>query len=82
MSEFIEIMNQDIPELEKLTQGFKHATDSIITYAEHEIELARALQDKEKLVKEQIKLSMAKHAQTIYEDCFLLAYRRRPWPET
>jgi hypothetical protein len=68
--ELEQIYASDLPELEKLKQGFQWLTNLIIQQGENEIELLKALHDHEALVKEQIKVSTLKHAQVIFNECY------------
>ncbi len=81
MSELDAIMKQPIPEIEKIAQGYKSITDTIIEHSQNQIELTCAIQDKEALVKEQIKLETIKHARYILQTCFLQATGRKAWDE-
>ena len=58
------------PDIEKLTQAFDLITKTILNHSEMEIELLRAMNDKENLVKEQIKNGMIKHIRGIYHHCY------------
>ena len=44
--------------------------DQIVADAEREVELLRAMGDREALVKEQIKLSTVRHLRGIFEQCY------------
>ena len=72
-----EIMAQDIPDIEKLVQGYDWITSRVITMAEREIELAKAMQDQETVVKQQIKMSSIKLTRGIFEQCYIQATGRR-----
>ncbi len=81
MDEFNAIFESDLDEIEKLAQAFQWITGRYIEFGEQEIELLRAMQDKETLVKEQIKLSTIKHTRSVFYDCYRRATGRRPWDE-
>jgi len=70
MDEYNQIMASDRPPIEKLRAGFEWITDLYLADAEREIELLRAMQDREALVKEQIKLSLVKHLRGVFEQCY------------
>jgi hypothetical protein len=78
---FDEIKASDLSEVEKLKKTFWWVTERFIEHAEQEIELARALNDQELLVKEQIKLGTMKHARDILQNCYLQVTGRRTWDE-
>jgi hypothetical protein len=77
MDEISEILSTDLPDLEKLAQAFQAITARYVEHAHHEIELARALQDPESVVREQIKLGVMEHARSIFDDCYRLVTGRR-----
>ncbi len=81
MDKLEEIFNSEQAELEKLAQAFEWITSQHIKYGEQEIELCRAMQDKETLVKEQIKLSTIKYTRGVFSDCYQRATGRRAWDE-
>ncbi len=76
------ILASDLPDLEKVTQAFDCITTFVIGHAQAEIELARALQDREELLKTQIKKETMAYARSIFEHCYRRATGRRPWHET
>lgn len=76
------ILAADLPDLEKLTQAFDCITSFVIGHAGAEIELARALQDRQQLVATQIKKETMAHARAIFEHCYWRVIGRRPWHET
>jgi hypothetical protein len=75
------ILASDLPDLEKVARAFDCITGFIIGHARAEIELARALQDREQLVKTQIKKETMAHARSIFETCYRRTTGRRPWHE-
>lgn len=81
MEEFNEIIESDLPEIERLAQAFDWVTGRYIEHSQQEIELLRALQDKESLVKEQIKLEMMKHVRSMFHTCYKRVTGRRAWDE-
>ena len=64
------IKQADLPDVERLRNAFAMVTERIITAYENDIELARALQDTEQLVKHQIKLETTKSARAIFQFCY------------
>lgn len=77
MKEYEAIFDSDMSEADKLAQAFRLITDSIVTHAQNEIELLKAMNDKENLVKEQIKLNTVQHVQGIFRDAYLRATDKR-----
>ena len=76
------ILAADLPDLEKITQAFECITGFVVGHAQAEIELARALQDREEVLKTQIKRETMTHARSIFEHCYRRVTGRRPWHET
>lgn len=81
MDEYQKIIKSDLPDIEKLAQAFALITGRYVEHAANEIELARAMQDQESLVKEQIKLGMMRHARSIFQDCYRAVTGRKAWDE-
>jgi len=80
-SEVERILASDLPDLEKITQAFECITGFVVGHAQAEIELARALQDGEQMLKTQIKKETMVHARSIFESCYRRVTGRRPWHE-
>lgn len=76
-----QILRSKLSDIEKLAQAFDWVTARILEASDAEIELLRAMQDREALIKEQIKNSSTKHARQIFTDCYLQLTGRRPWNE-
>lgn len=76
-----EIKASDRSDAQKLAQAFDHITGSIIETAGREIEVARAMQDRESLVKLQIKMQSFKSARGIFQDCYTAVLGGRAWDE-
>ncbi len=69
-AEYERIIASDAPDLEKLAQAFDCVTAFIVRGAEREVALHRALQDREALVKTQIKMETMRHARAVFDDCY------------
>jgi len=76
------IAASDLPDLEKLARAFDCISGLIVRQAEADIELARALEDGEELLKTQIKKDTMLHARSVFEFCYRRVVGRRPWYET
>jgi hypothetical protein len=76
------ILAIDLPDLEKVTQAFDCITAFVLGSAQAEIDLARALQDHDQLLKVQIKRDTMVYARSIFEHCYRRTTGRRPWHET
>ena len=81
MEELKAILEQEIPEVEKLAQAFDWITGRMVEHGRLQVELARVMQDRESLVKEQIKLSVMEHARQIFQQCHVLVTGRRACDE-
>lgn len=78
---FEEIRTLDATEAEKLAVAFGDLTGYIIKGSERQVELARASQDREEAVKQQIKLETMKHARGLFETCYLHITGKQAWNE-
>jgi hypothetical protein len=76
-----EIQGSDQPEIDKLKAFFGQITDKMVQFAEKEIELAKAMQDRESLVKVQIKMETIKTARGIFSRGYQIATGRKAWDE-
>ena len=75
------IRESDLPDLDKIALCFESITSQIIAEGAREIELARALQDEEAVVRVQIKTSTLNHARDILQSCYRTMLRRSAWDE-
>ncbi|MBN1136967.1 MAG: hypothetical protein JXM73_10290 [Anaerolineae bacterium] len=82
LNEVERILAADLPDLEKVAQAFGCITAFVAGHAQAEIEIARALQDREELLKTQIKKETVIYARSIFEHCYRRVTGRRPWHET
>ena len=79
MDDFLVIFETDLSEAEKIARSFDHVTSFYIQHSEQEIELLRALGDKDQLIKEQIKMETMKHVRSIFNDCFKRSTGKKAW---
>jgi vacuolar-type H+-ATPase subunit E/Vma4 len=77
------VADANLAEIDKLAEAFGSVTQSFIERSERDLELARAMQDEETAVKEQIKAGVMKSAREMFEFCYLKATgsRRSIWHE-
>jgi hypothetical protein len=68
--EYEQILGSKLPDVEKLARAFLSILNQSIVYAEHEIELRKALNDEQGLIKEQIKRDTLKYSEDILAFCF------------
>lgn len=76
---FLTIFETDLSEAEKIRRSFDHVTNFYIQHSEQEIEMLRAIRDKENLIKEQIKMETMKHVRSIFNDCFRRSTGKKAW---
>jgi hypothetical protein len=81
MNEIDEILTTDLPDIQKLAKIFQWITNYYIQNSAQEIELLKALGDQEALVREQIKQSVFRHTQSIFQQSHLLVTKRKAWDE-
>jgi hypothetical protein len=81
MEELDKIFASDAPDIEKLTQAFAWITRQDAEHTRQEIELLKAINDDEELVKEQIKLSTLKYVRNMYQFCYLRVTGKKAWDE-
>jgi hypothetical protein len=81
MKEINDILNADLTDMQKLARVYRWITDFYIESSDREIELFKAVGDQDALIKEQIKQSVFKHAQTIFQDSHLLVTKRKAWDD-
>lgn len=63
-------------DMERVTAKFQEITSTFILHAEQNIEMARAMGDRETIIKEQIKMETMKTAVSIFNHCRTLAKQR------
>jgi hypothetical protein len=77
MPQFEAIMAQDIEEIDKLAQAFRFLITEHVAIAKREAELLRAMDDKEALVKEQIKANTMEYTLGVFAHCYYSATGRK-----
>lgn len=78
---FAAINASDATDAEKLAQAFGGLTGFVMEDARRQVELARASQDREETVKQQIKLETMKHARRLFRTCYWHITGKRAWDE-
>ncbi len=76
-----EIRRSDQPEIDKLKEYFGQITSKIVEYARQEIELAGAMQDRNEVIKQQVKMETIKTAREIFAEGYQVATARRAWDD-
>lgn len=71
------IFSQPKPEIARMAAGFHWVLDRQLADSKREMELLRALGDREGLVKEQIKHNTIQHTARIFDDCYFRATGQR-----
>ena len=70
MDDYLAIFETDLSDVEKISRAFDHVTSLYIQHSEKDIELLRAMSDKDTFIKEQIKMETIKHIRSIFNDCY------------
>ena len=81
MDEYKEIFTSDLSEVEKVAQAFDLVTSRVVDHSLKEIELFKAMGDKESLIKEHIKIETIKFARGLFNEAFKNAIGRSAWDE-
>ena len=81
MKEYNKIFETDLSEADKIAKAFHMVVNTIITHSNNQIELLKAMNDRETLIKEQIKLSTIQHATSIFDMAYRRATGKRSWDE-
>jgi len=68
--EFEAIIASDLPEAEKLARAYQLIIEQHMEHTRREIELFKAMGDKEALVKEQIKLGVMEYTLGVLTHCY------------
>ena len=76
-----DLQASDQPEIDKLSAFFNRVTAQIVEFAEKEIELSQAIQDREGLVKQQVKMETIKHARQIFCQGYQIATGKKAWDD-
>ena len=76
-----EIQHSDQTEIDKLKEFFEQTTAKIVGSAEKEIELAKAMQDRETLIKHQIKMETIKGARGIFARGYQIVTGKKAWDD-
>ncbi|MBK8988330.1 MAG: hypothetical protein IPM39_20055 [Chloroflexi bacterium] len=79
MDKYQAIMASGLAEVDKVKEAFSLITDAIIRHGEQEIELRRAMNDRENLIKEQIKLSTVRTMRGVFSGAYHAATGSKPW---
>jgi len=65
-----QIFASQAPAIDRLAQGFHYILGQHMEESGREIELLKALSDREQVVKEQIKHSLFQHVLSVFNDCY------------
>jgi len=77
MDEFDKIIASDLPELEKLAKAYHWTVTQYIHAARFQVELVQSMEDRDQMIKEQIKLGVMESAWDMFEFCFLKVTGRK-----
>ena len=76
-----DLQASDQPEIDKLGAFFDRITTQTVGFAEKEIELARAMQDHESIVKIQVKMETIKYTRRIFCQGYQIVTGRKAWDD-
>lgn len=79
MDDYLAIFETDLSDVEKISRAFDHVTSLYIQHSEKDIELLRAMSDKDTFIKEQIKMETIKHIRSIFNDCYKRSTGKKAW---
>jgi hypothetical protein len=79
VDDYLAIFETDLSDIEKISRAFDLVTSSYIQHSEQDIELIRAMSDKDALIKEQIKMETIKHIRSIFNDCYKRSTGKKAW---
>ena len=75
------ILDSDLPEMDKLAAAFGGLTGFVVEVAEKEIELAKAMGDRQETIKQQIKMETMKSAREMFRTVFWQVTGKWVWDE-
>lgn len=75
------ILDSDLPEMTKLAAAFGGLTGFVVEVAEKEIELARAMGDRQEVIKQQIKMETMKSAREMFRTILYQVSGKWVWDE-
>lgn len=81
MGELDRIFESDAPDVDKLALAFEQIVNRHIERGQQELELLRAEQDRDALVKEHVKLETLRYARRVLGDCYRRVTGRKAWDE-
>jgi len=73
-----QIFASQAADIDRLSEGFHYILGQHMEESGREIELLKALGDREQVVKEQIKHSLFQHVLSVFNDCYFRA-TGEPW---
>jgi hypothetical protein len=75
------IFESDLTEVEKVAKAFDMAMERFLYHGQKDLEVYRAMGDKESLVKEQIKQETIRFARGVFNQAFKRVVGRSAWDE-
>lgn len=79
--QYMHIFESDLSELEKVARAFDMVTGQVLENGQKDLEVYKAMSDKESLVKEQIKLETVRFARGVFDQAFTRVVGRSAWDE-
>jgi hypothetical protein len=78
---FRDIKESDLAEVDKLARAFEWVTSRMLEHGNVEIEIAHAMDDKDALVKVQMRLEVVKSVRVIFQDCYRFMLGKKAWED-
>lgn len=75
------LKGSDLPDLDRVARLFDFVTNQHVEQSQRDIELARALRDPEKVIREQIKQETLKFSRRVFNDSCMVIMGRRVFDE-
>ena len=79
--EYMHIFESDLTEIEKVARAFDMVTGQALDHGQKELEIYKAMGDKESLVKEHIKQETIRFARGVFNEAFTRVMGRSAWDE-
>lgn len=79
--QYMRIFESDLTEIEKVARAFDMVTGQILDHGQKDLEVHKAMGDKESLVKEQIKQETIRFARDAFNQAFKRVMGRSAWDE-
>jgi hypothetical protein len=79
--QYMHIFESDLSEIDKVARAFDMVTGRVLDHGQKDLEVYKAMGDKESLVKEQIKQETIRFAREAFNQAFKRVMGRSAWDE-